>query len=41
MRDQFYYVVALQQQRSRIVQLVQRVQHTSRTILRTGRVKHA
>lgn len=38
-RDQFYYVVALNQKRSRIVKLLQRVNYTCHNIVRTGRVK--
>ena len=38
-RDQFYYVVALNQQRSRIVKLLQRVNYTCHNIVRTGRLK--
>jgi hypothetical protein len=39
-RDQFYYAVALNQQRTRIVRLLQRVNHTCHAIVRTGQVKH-
>lgn len=35
-RDQFYYVVALNQQRSHIVQLLQRVNHTCHSIVKAG-----
>jgi hypothetical protein len=39
-RDQFYYAVALNQQRTRIVRLLQRVNHTCHAIVRTGQVRH-